>query len=101
MVFAVSVTTKRTVDAVALDAALLHHAADAEGAALRRFVRRDLRGVKKNTRFSWNAHQHQRGGDAERRHAAGDRGDALMTGFHVLGFTFHQQNDFDREAARK
>ena len=40
---------------LALDAAHLNHAADAKRTPLRRFIGRDLRGVKKNTRFCWNA----------------------------------------------
>src|SRR5262249_19539379 len=70
------------IDAVALDAARLHDAADAEGAAERRLLRRDLGRAEEEHQVLLKRLQHERGRDAERDHAEGDRRHTLVPGFH-------------------
>ena len=69
---------------LALDAALLDQPADAEGAALRRFVRRDLRGREEEHQVLLERVQHERRRDAERRDAGGDQRKTLMPRLHWL-----------------
>ena len=66
-VCAKSVTTKCTVrlPGIALHAAIDDHAAEAEAAVRRLALPRPASGVKKEIRFSWNARQRERRGDAD------------------------------------
>jgi hypothetical protein len=70
--------------AFALHAALLHHAADAESAPLRRLVGGDLRGREEEHQVLLEGGEHQRRGDAQRREAGRDGDETLVTRFHVV-----------------
>ena len=84
MLFAVSVTTKLHGHAVglALDAARLDHAADAEHAVLRRFVRGDLGRREEEDEVLLERVSTSAAAIAQRREAAEDHEPALVTWFH-------------------
>ena len=84
MVFAVSVTTKRTVArrrASRCPASTMPPMRKV--APVRRFVGRHLRGVKKNTRFCWNAFSTSAVATPSADDAERDRRHALVSGLHA------------------
>jgi hypothetical protein len=73
--------------ALALHASLLHHPADAESAALRRFVRRHLRRSEEEHQVLAESAQHERGRRTEGHHPDHDRCHAPVPRFHVFRVT--------------
>ena len=68
---------------LALQAAVLDQAADAEGLALRRLPCGDLRRREEKHQVALEGVEHQRGGDAEYGKCPADEGEAFMAWFHL------------------